>query len=310
MTVFIALTAFIFICNSSSAVCIYSLPGDLNSDCKVDLIDVSMLAANWLTDCNESPLDPACVDHALEAQKAQFHAIEVGLDLFKSEYGTLPASSDNETITFPTELGNDSHTYLGANKLAEGMVGMDLMGFHPNSFLRSDGLNVISGSITQVYAGTPDNLAERTGPFVDLEIANAYRLEDIFEDVGSFNGSSLVLCDVFEKERHSGKRTGMPILYFRARSNYTEQDYTDGIEDDIYYYPDNQALLHLGSAEDQTIQHPLNDGTNDWQDFESMILNPNITVVKRPYRSDTFILVSAGHDGLYGTDDDIFNFDP
>jgi len=29
----------------------------------------------------------------------------------------------------------------------------------------------------------------------------------------------------------------------------------------------------------------------------------------RPYRSDSFILLSAGPDGLYGTGDDVFNFD-
>ena len=102
----------------------------------------------------------------------------------------------------------------------------------------------------------------------------------------------------------------MPILFFRARRQYVAQDYTDGIENDVYYYPDNQTLLELGSAENQLIQHPLSDGVNDWQDFENMILNSNITVIKRPYRADTFILISAGHDGLYGTSDDIFNFDP
>ena len=29
----------------------------------------------------------------------------------------------------------------------------------------------------------------------------------------------------------------------------------------------------------------------------------------RPYRADSYILISAGYDGLYGTRDDICNFD-
>ena len=39
-----------------------------------------------------------------------------------------------------------------------------------------------------------------------------------------------------------------------------------------------------------------------------MILNKQVTTIKRPYRAGSFILVSAGKDGLYGTADDIFNF--
>lgn len=292
--------------------CPYFLQGDLNNDCKVNLSDVSIMAANWLIDCNQLPLDPACFDNTYFAQYRQFQSIEVGLELFKAEFGSYPSSTDNQILTFPVELGNDPNAYCGAAKLAEAMVGMDLLGFHPDSTFRSDGLNLIwNGSafiVGPVYTTTPENLAERVGPFIDLEDAGAFRLDDIYEDTGSFSGSSLVLCDVFEKQRHSGKKTGMPILYFRARTAFMEQDYTNGIEDDIYYYPDNLPILQLGFAENQQIRHPLADGVDDWQDFENMILNPNITVIKRPYRADTFILISAGPDGLYGTSDDVYNF--
>ena len=40
--------------------CRYVLDGDLNKDCRVDFYDFSILAQNWLVDCDESPLDPAC----------------------------------------------------------------------------------------------------------------------------------------------------------------------------------------------------------------------------------------------------------
>ena len=102
----------------------------------------------------------------------------------------------------------------------------------------------------------------------------------------------------------------MPILYYRARKEFISQDYTDaeGIEDDIYYYPDNQALLELGTAGNDILKHPLGDGLDDLRDFENMILDERITVMKRPHRSDTYILISAGPDGLYGTADDICNY--
>jgi len=324
----VALMIISFAINSTVAVCRYSLPGDLNNDCKVNLLDLSIMADNWIIDCNQLPLDPACVDASSLAQKFQFHSIEVALEIFGSDFGSYPPSVDNENISFAEVLGSDPNTYLGANKMAEAIVGMDLLGFHPNSTFRSDGQNYRNdgvggfqayqvyhadandpGNTTGQYAETAEeNIAARVGPYIDFEQARVFRLGEIYEDVISFNGSTLVLCDVFEKERSSGKKTGMPILYFRARSNFLEQDVSDGIENDIYYYPDNLALLKLGSAEDQLIQHPLSDGVDDWLDFENMILNPIITVIKRPYNSDSFILISAGHDGLYGTSDDIFNF--
>jgi hypothetical protein len=112
----------------------------------------------------------------------------------------------------------------------------------------------------------------------------------------------------------------MPILYYRARTHFTYQDYDDttdpeliDIENDIYYYPDNQNLLELGLPEDQDIDHPMSDRTVadevNWLRFENMIRNMQVTSVKRPYCVDSYILISAGKDGMYGTADDIFNFD-
>jgi len=92
---------------------------------------------------------------------------------------------------------------------------------------------------------------------------------------------------------------------------YTQQDYTDGpgIANDIYYYPDNQNLLELGMADGGGMLHALSDGVNDYLDFENMIINEQVTSVSRPYRADSYILVSAGKDGMYGTPDDMFNFE-
>jgi hypothetical protein len=45
----------------ASEVCLYTLAGDLNDDCKVDLIDFSKIAENWLIDCNIDSSNPACV---------------------------------------------------------------------------------------------------------------------------------------------------------------------------------------------------------------------------------------------------------
>jgi hypothetical protein len=46
--------------------------------------------------------------------------------------------------------------------------------------------------------------------------------------------------------------------------------------------------------------HPL--------DFYSYIRDPKVLARAWPYRPDSYILISAGPDGLYGTNDDIRNF--
>jgi hypothetical protein len=40
--------------------CQYSLAGDLNDDCKVDLYDFAQMASNWLINCSADPNDPEC----------------------------------------------------------------------------------------------------------------------------------------------------------------------------------------------------------------------------------------------------------
>ena len=288
-------------------------------------------------------------------QKAQFHSIEVGLGMYKTEFGSYPPSKDNlETYVVtipPPPLLEDSGAYGGANKLAEAMVGLDMLGFHPASAFRADNQNARDEAdpgdpfqnlqLFQVYhAGEDDpklsqgfgetakeNVDNRKGPYIDLENANAFKMEDVYSDLTpddtSYNGfvvDSLVLCDVYtDKRPHSAKKTGAPILYYKARVQYTYQDCnwddTDpediGIENDIYYYPDNQNLLELGMPSDQTIPHQVSDDTEieNWLDFENMIRNTQVTTVNRPYCSDSYILISAGKDGMYGTADDIFNFD-
>jgi hypothetical protein len=39
----------------------YIITGDLNDDCQVDVLDIALLAENWLLNCDLTPSDPACV---------------------------------------------------------------------------------------------------------------------------------------------------------------------------------------------------------------------------------------------------------
>ncbi len=280
-------------------------------------------------------------------QKAQFHSIEVGLGMYENDFGSLPPSADNRDLLSGNQLpdydGNPSaDRYCGAMKLAEAMVGGDMLGFHRNSGFYSNARNRINGQLVDVYSPDTDqlpwqtaeqNLDSRKGPYLDLESANAFRLQSIYNTITPFvnpqiqgvTGGPLVLCDTFSSKRQSGEKTGMPVLYFKARTRFAQQDYNnyypdtnpnnfaDPHEDDIYYFGDNYNLIDMKVPGDATASHPviINDllGTNGVSEFEKLILNDKVTSIKRPYRASSFILWSAGKDGLFGTSDDIFNFD-
>jgi hypothetical protein len=70
--------------------------------------------------------------------------------------------------------------------------------------------------------------------------------------------------------------------------------------------------MQLGVPFDASLKHPIlsapgNDNPED--NFYDMTQDKDFTVRDTPYRSGSFILHSAGFDGLYGTEDDVFNFD-
>lgn len=283
-------------------------------------------------------------------QKAQFHSIDVAMEMFKNDFGTYPESLDNlgDSAFAPVApLQADTANYCGAEKLAEALVGYDLLGVHPKSGFRSDGRNYFppnsfgfGGGYVPIYdtvngiqvgANSPDT--EKSGDenikvrkkYIDMENANAFRLQDVYTaaQLTGFNPLNYVLCDVYSRSRTSGTKTGMPILYFKARTIYTQQNYNDTAGnlnlDDIYDYDDNQALVLIGTPDTTPVRHEIEkDATGNqaaladaFLNFQKLILNQQILQngVYRPYRADSYIMMSAGKDGLYGTADDIYNFD-
>jgi hypothetical protein len=86
----------------------------------------------------------------------------------------------------------------------------------------------------------------------------------------------------------------------------------------IYNMRDNIPLISLGRLSQATKplvmrqKHPLDVSAPAGYavDFYDYIRDPRVQVQNRPwpYRPDSYILISAGPDGLYGTADDIRNF--
>jgi type II secretory pathway pseudopilin PulG len=246
-------------------------------------------------------------------EKAQLHSIDAAIELFSNEWGGYPPSDALDSASLP---------YCGAMKLAEAIVGQDLLGFHSNSVFRRDGMDATN--TFQLYPPNIDamapalresNLRARRGPYLQAENANAYRLESIYgpANVAPFLAKTIVLCDVFERQMASGEKTGMPILYYKADTANNLHDPnslptpTDHMGN-IYSYWDNNVLVGLGKPWESTgtkTQHSLSDPQRFYKNTRSY----QILTASRPYRPDTYILLSAGWDNEYGTADDIFNFD-
>lgn len=237
-------------------------------------------------------------------QKAQLSTIELGLAAFKNDYGDYPPS--NWT---PAELTGD---YCGAQKLSEALLGWDLLGFHPKSAWRSDGLDADGGNGTYDPAQTrnsdgdnvPDTLNERKGPYLETATVSAFKLDDLFVS-GQLASETYVMCDVFTWKKvtlpdGTTAQAGAPILYYRADTSKKQIR-------EIYNVLDNDAFVQMKYDMDGLV-HPLGLTDNQYESFYEFIQDPKIEARDWPHRPDSYLLISAGADGRYGTRDDIKNF--
>jgi len=250
-------------------------------------------------------------------QKAQFHSIDVAMELYKNEFEDYPDSA---------RLDGADKPYPGATRLCEAMLGQDLLGFHPLSRFRADCSINASDKIYDnppagavLYLTTAENLKARKGPYLQLEKTSAYRLSDIYgiDGVGDITPSLFVLCDVYNRVKNvtTGKGIGMPILYYKADTAGIRHDPnklpTPGDppnkQGNFYDYSDNVDITVLGMPWNPSVPHPM---YTTPKIFYINTKNDKIELKDgRPYRADSYILLSAGFDGQYGTPDDIFNFE-
>jgi len=241
-------------------------------------------------------------------QKAQITTIELAIVAFKNDYGDYPPSIGWKP---PDDI---DWYYCGAQTLAEALVGWDLMGFHPKSAWRQDGKDKAGNMVyldgTESAAVREKNLKERKGPYLELATANVFKLGDLFTDTSSFNPNTFVICDVFGKKSVTiGSKTvkaGAPILYYKANTSSKTIDYLSKPPADLIY---NRMDNFYFVRDVKEGVNPLASGSSG-SFFYGYIGDPKVTATPWPSRPDSYILISAGADGLYGTRDDICNFDP
>ena len=111
----------------------------------------------------------------------------------------------------------------------------------------------------------------------------------------------------------------MPILYYRANVSGTtnpnaNNEVAIGDPYNIYDYKDNDELVKLPMPWNGR-KHIMDSTMTASREgpratFYEKINNDMVDITDgRPFRVDSYILLSAGFDGEYGTPDDIFNFE-
>ena len=253
-------------------------------------------------------------------QRAQFTTIEAGLEAFQKDFGYYPPSNYSNAVGY--------NYYCGAQKLAEAMVGLDGHGCHKDTVWRPDGyddattpnlLYDVNGTWDYSLPAVQTNLASRKGPYLEADSANAVYLNDMtFPATSSARGwyanfmsnRTMILADQFgtTKNNNTNKKSGMPILYYRAGSYIGNLG--DGLyKEYIYDYRDNFRMAEFTEDGDS---HPWllpYFGTGSFYEvFYPEIQDTNYSAYT-PHRTESYILISAGLDGNYGTADDVYNFD-
>ena len=259
-------------------------------------------------------------------QKSQLTEIGLALTAFRNDYGDYPPSG------YPNPPGD----YCGAQKLAEALLGLDLMGFHPDSHWQADGRNnrpITVAGISYPVDGyffydpaNPLDMDKRKGPYLELGTESAFRLGDLFgtaltATTPQLAANTFVICDSYGVKKVTiapgqTAKAGMPILYYRADTTKKKFDGT-GIPpgyQDIYNFNDNFPLIQVADLADGTppLDHLLATlgGMYLYSPLYKIVDQKILSATTRPWphRPDSYILISAGMDGKYGTEDDICNF--
>lgn len=272
------------------------------------------------------------------SMQATLRVISTGLEQFNNDLQGYPSSTPRPDMKADGPGSGDPIDY-GAQLLVQALIGWDGLGYvdpnNPGTTVGQDWYNLDASNKPFI---------ERFGPYIqsdsvdlktkgELQVGTFVRVTDGFYGATSDNR---VVVDIF--------RFQMPILYYRADSNGTavaadvDQDTQATMTPfpAIYDFDDNDAyttstalvapsgLSHF----DPSINFNPQSGppANEYEAFQNYLWDPDtfdadnppaatdqwfdsgVNAYARPYNKDSFVLISAGPDGGYGTRDDVRNF--
>ena len=254
-------------------------------------------------------------------QKSLFHNLDIGLETYRNEFGDFPRSEVEE---------KGGLYYTGAQHLAEAMVGRDSRGFESSQAGKWQWPGQQPSADFGLYTSgeTPigkKSLARRkplyfnlkdTGAFTPGELYGGSGTGDVVSEVSGQRAP--VIADMFYRKKivsanSESVKVGSPILYYKANTNSKSffKDLSTTTRTDYekwrFNYNDNMQItdpdlaIGLPTMMDAKVSHDM-----DAANFYKSISDLNAPF-DRALNENTYILISAGYDGIYGTKDDVTN---
>ncbi len=267
-----------------------------------------------------------------------------GLEMFRNENekepecratGGYPRSDLRDD---PTEAGEQ--LLSGAQWVVRYLFGRDLNGF----IARSDVPPALVATPEDWYSQDPP--LDRSGPYLQLDVATLKAPYQFFGSPVAAPDPNATLsgADAWAAQPVVSDAFNYPILYYAADKRHsakTNSNITTVSGEEhagVYSFLDNArftgaegttysgeyAPWDFGAGEHRLQYGPdswetdpeqiVNDIVDETDSFAYYILNRNVFESTNnksvlPQRSDSYIFISAGKDGLYGTDDDVTNFE-
>lgn len=261
-------------------------------------------------------------------QKAQFRTITGGLEAFSNENDNTYPGSDNE----------DTLGVYGAHKLTAALVGRDMFGYTQDGNMAPGELYSADLKERKEYIDKDKFLIINPIQIYDNTVALAgddstLAVEDYYPVISDLFYQKKIAVQKFDfltrQWQEKFVMTGTPILYFCA--NPTEKfidntaligsaglpviNYTD-CDKWIYDWHDNEGFFDLASiktfglaVEEYHIYDDFHNGADLGKAaFYKDIINYNVPTYLTPKNRNSYILMSAGADGIFGTKDDVCNF--
>ena len=260
------------------------------------------------------------------ALKATLKAVETGLETFNSDQGFYPESAPDLTALVYPAADSDLDGVMdrttdfvdtGAHKLVQALVGADRIGYQTQEYY----------NVNSVTGQPIDKTGKPTTRTMYLEIEN---LEiNNFETVENAKQTAKLVSNGVDYDetthglawqnpnpviRDGLTRYSLPILYYKANTRNYLVAGNNTVNTGIYNYSHNVLFTDISGMGVNYGIDSMTDQDKVYNNFAYFVWDPKTAYfgapMARPYKKDSYILMTAGPDNIYGTMDDICNYDP
>lgn len=237
------------------------------------------------------------------ACKSTIIAMEQSLEQFKTDQGFYPASSASLAGSAGTGEYDKNDVEgvagawnAGAHKLAEALIGYDMIGYEKNhDYWNRVGANyILTNATTRKSYMATDNLNITT-----LDVVATNKSITVPGTNNTWKNKNYVITDNLKAD------ASLPFLYYKANTRAV-------LTYEFFKRSDNEGITSLlsgftGDPDDVSNDTVTNFNFYVWDKRTGSGVFNN--VASRPFKKDSFLIISAGFDQIYGTADDIANVD-